>query len=96
MPRIRPIAPRTPPASTCPRQVLIPDVLLGWEEVPRSEPPSEALEARRHPVGFPSLVIVEGEKATHELEVVGGGARQILLVDVLGNALGLHRQRIPH
>ena len=139
-PRIRPIAPRTPPASTwiaspsahpkqtrtpvCsaarfsnavasvvtrlahvlahlggqgvadaerPRQVLILDVLLGSEEVSRPEPPSEALEARRQPVGFPALVIVEGEEATHELEVVGGGARPILLVDRLGNETCLHR-----
>jgi hypothetical protein len=42
------------------------------------------------------LVIVEGEEATHELEVVRGGARQILLVDLLGNESSLHRHRISY
>jgi hypothetical protein len=42
------------------------------------------------------LVVVEGEEATHELEVVGSGARQIVLVDLMGNESSLHRPRIPH
>jgi hypothetical protein len=41
------------------------------------------------------LVIVEGEEATDQLEVVGGRARQVL-VGLLGSEMSLHHQRIPH